>query len=136
MLELVGQLRSMLAPQGVLAFTFFEPRYDRSLSDRSLPAGTDGFKLVEWELAKKPSPEIEGLIERTRQSNWFVLIDDNVYVEPGDEFCHQKRRGRPFESYCSFFTADYIASLFPDARVLPPVAPTGEWQHCCVLQEP
>ncbi|MBA3495180.1 MAG: class I SAM-dependent methyltransferase [Gammaproteobacteria bacterium] len=33
MLELVGSLRSMLAPEGVLAFTFCDPRYDRSLSD-------------------------------------------------------------------------------------------------------
>src|SRR5215211_1064091 len=40
MVESVGALRRMLAPDGVLAFTFFEPRYDRSLSDPALPRGS------------------------------------------------------------------------------------------------
>ena len=33
MLELVGSLRNMLAPEGVLAFTFWDPHSDMSLSD-------------------------------------------------------------------------------------------------------
>src|SRR5215510_929874 len=48
MLELVGQLRDKLAPQGVLAFTFTDPSYDRSLSDPSLPQGTDVRKMLGW----------------------------------------------------------------------------------------
>ena len=40
MLELVGSLRSMLVSEGVLAFTFFDPHYDRSLSDPTLPSGS------------------------------------------------------------------------------------------------
>ena len=40
MVESVGALRRMLAPDGVLAFTFFDPQYDRSLSDPALPRGS------------------------------------------------------------------------------------------------
>jgi hypothetical protein len=40
--------------------------------------------------------------------------------------------GKPLESYCSFFTVDYMASLFPDATIHPPVTP--EWQHCSVVK--
>ena len=40
MIELVAQLRSMLAPHGVLAFTFTDPSFDRSPSDPALPSGT------------------------------------------------------------------------------------------------
>ena len=132
MIELVGQLRRMLTPQGVFAFTFTDPRYDRSLSDPSLPSGTDVRKMLQWQQAEKPSLEIEGMVERAFQSNWCLLIDDKLHVEPGKEFSHQERQGRAGESYCSYFTADYIASLFPEAKVVPPVSP--EWQHCCVLK--
>ena len=47
MLELVSQLRGMLAPDGVLAFTFCDACYDRSLSDPTLPAGSDVRKNLE-----------------------------------------------------------------------------------------
>ena len=40
MVELVYDLRSMLTPQGVLAFTFMDPSYDRSLNDPSLRPDT------------------------------------------------------------------------------------------------
>ncbi|MGH8487894.1 MAG: class I SAM-dependent methyltransferase [Gammaproteobacteria bacterium] len=132
MLELVGSLRSMLAPEGVLAFTFCDPRYDRSLSDIRLPAGSDVRKNLEREKVKNSSRDIDNKVERARQSNWCVLIDEELYVEPGDELGHQNRVGKPNESYCSYFTVEFMRSLFPDATVLPPVSP--EWQHCCVLR--
>ena len=44
MVESVGALRQMLAPDGVLAFTFFEPRFDRSLSDPRLPRGSSALR--------------------------------------------------------------------------------------------
>ena len=132
MLELVEQLRGMLSPEGVFAFTFTDPSYDRSLSNPALPSGTDVRKMLEWRKAENPALEIEGMVETARQSRWCLLIDDQLYVEPGDELCQQKRQGKPWESYGSFFTVDYMMSLFPDAKVLPPVSP--EWQHCCVLK--
>jgi len=123
MVELVGSLRSMLAPGGVLAFTFDDPRYDRSLSDPDRPPGSP----VLWNL------ESQGRQEVADRARWYILINDDLYVEPGDEFNHQTRDGSPLESYCSYFTVEYIISLFPDASVFPPVGP--EWQYCCVLKK-
>jgi SAM-dependent methyltransferase len=131
MLELVEQLRRLLVPGGRIAFTFTDPRYDRSLSDPKLPSGTDVRKILGWRQAENPSLEIESLVETARQSNWCLVIDDKLYVEPGNKLSNQEHQGKPWESYCSYFTADYIASLFPGAQVCPPVSP--EWQHCCVL---
>jgi SAM-dependent methyltransferase len=132
MMELVGSLRRMLAPRGVLAFTFCDQRYDRSLSDPQLPGGSDVRKNLERERVNNTARDIDEKVDRARQANWCIVIDEEVYVDPGDEFCHQNRVGRPNESYCSYYTADFMASLFPDATVYPPVSP--EWQHCCVLR--
>jgi hypothetical protein len=112
----------MLAPDGVLAFTFFDPNYDRSLSDPALPTGSTARRNL------GPC----GSDEAVARARWFILVDDRLYLEPGDELCHQTRLGKPLESYISFFTADYIASLFPEAEVLAPASP--EWQHCCILR--
>jgi hypothetical protein len=133
MIELVGQLRSLLSPQGVMAFTFTDPGYDRSLSNPMLPSGTDVRKMLEWRRAENPSLEIEETVERAAQSKWCVLIDETLYVEPGDEVCQQGREGRAGEFYCSYFSVSHMASLFPEAVVLPPVDP--EWQHCCVFRK-
>lgn len=119
MLDLVGQLRKMLLPEGVLAFTFSDPSYDRSLNDPTLPSGSGvvrGFV----------SPDI---VANGRHPHWCVEVDDALYIEPGDELCQQELT---VTSYCSYFTTDYMTMLFPDASVHPPVSP--EWQHCCVLR--
>lgn len=123
MVELVGSLRSMLAPEGVLSFTFFEPSYDRSLSDPALPPGSSVLRNL----------GMRGTSEIVKRAQWFVVIDDDLYVEPGDGLCHQTRVGNPLESFCSFFSADFMKSLFPGATVHAPVS--REWQHCCVLRK-
>lgn len=133
MVELVGQLQSMLTPQGVLAFTFTDPSYDRSLSDPRLPSGTDVRKILEWRKAEKPGLEIDDMVEAARHSNWCMVIDDKLHLEPGNELSHQEHSGRAWESHNSYFTVDYMKSIFPDAKVLAPVSP--EWQHCCVLRK-
>ncbi len=132
MLELVEQLRDKLTRRGVLAFTFTDPSYDRSISNPLLPPGTDVRKMLEWHRAENPSLEIEEMVETARQSNWCLLIDGKLYVEPNGDLSNQERQGNRRESYCSYFKADYLASLFPSAKVLPPVSP--EWQHCCILR--
>jgi hypothetical protein len=86
--------------------------------------------MFERQRAESPSLEIEGRIKPARRPNWCVEVDDKLYIEPGNEFCQQERDS---ESYCSYFTADYMASLFADATVLPPVSP--EWQHCCIVRK-
>jgi SAM-dependent methyltransferase len=132
MVELVGQLRRQLLRGGVLAFTFCDPAYDRSLSDPRLPAGSDVRKNLEQQRRKNTARDIDELVERAGRSRWCVVIDEELYVEPGRELCLQERSGRPGESYCSFFTVDYMRSLFPEATLAPPVSP--EWQHCCILR--
>lgn len=122
MLELVGSLRRMLAPEGVLAFTFWDPHSDMSRADPTHPS----VHQVRRHFDSRADDE------RIQRARWWVLINDNLCVEPGDELCHQKRAGEPLESYCAFFTADYMASLFPDATLHAPVSP--EWQYCCILR--
>jgi len=131
MIELVEQLRDKLTPQGALAFTFTDPSYDRSLSAPDLPSGTDVRKMLGWRKAENPSLEIEEMVETARQSRWCILIDEKLYVEPGSELSHQQHQGKPWESYCSYYKVDYMQSIFPNAKVMPPVSP--EWQHCCIL---
>jgi len=133
MLDLVRQLQNVLRSGGVLAFTFCDPRYDRRLSDPALQPGSDVRKNLERQRFKNSSHDIDYIVERARQSNWCVLIDEELHVEPGYEFSRQVGLGRPGESYCTYFTVDHLASLFPEATVHPPVSP--EWQHCCVLRK-
>ena len=131
MVELVYDLRSMLTPHGVLAFTFTDPTYDRSLNDPSLRPDAGVQEMLRQNKDKLPALQVEEMVKRADQSKWCLLIDDRLYVEPGDEFSHQQRQGRPEESYCSYFKPDWIQSLFPDGKVHAPVRP--EWQHGCVL---
>ena len=132
MLDLVNQLRRMLKPHGALAFTFCDPGYDRSLTNPELPSGTEVRKMLEWERAANPSLEIDGMVEAACKSNWCVLIDDQLHLEPSNEICQQEREGKPGEDYCSYFSVDYMGSLFPGATLHAPVSP--EWQHCCILR--
>lgn len=122
MIELVRQLRSQLGAGGLLAFTFYDPSYDQSSSDPTLPPGSMIY------LFANAADDSQGKL----RLGWSVIVDGEFVVEPGKEFCQQKRRGRPGESYTSYFTVRYMASLFPDATIRRPVAP--ETQHCCVLR--
>ena len=122
-LELVASLRTMLADDGVVAFTFWDPHADLSQCDPSYMASEQVRRHFY-------SPNVD---EKVRQARWWILINDKLYVEPGEELSQQMRAGVPLESYCSFFTADYIKSLFPEASIYPPVSP--EWQHCCILRK-
>lgn len=120
MVESVAELRRMLVRGGVLAFTFFEPHYDRSLSDPRLPRGSTAVR------------NLGHLGRMVKGARWFVVIDNKLYPDPGHVLCHQTRNGRPLESFCSFYTADFMRMLFPTATVHPPVC--REWQHCCIIR--
>jgi SAM-dependent methyltransferase len=129
LLELVEQLRRMLEPNGVLAFTFTDPSYDTGLS--IFPSGRYMTSLLVALKDIYPSLDVEDTLERASQSNWSILIDDKLWVEPDDDLCQQNRQGRELESYCAYYRVEYMASLFPEAKILPPV--NEEWQHCGVL---
>jgi len=132
MVSLVEQLRRMLTTQGIFAFTFSDPFYDRSQSDPTLTPGTGVLELFETPQAESLSPEISGMVETVRNSTWCVEIDEELYIEPGKALCQQELGGQLGRSYCSYFTPSYMLSLFPEATVLPPAKP--EWQHCCILR--
>lgn len=133
MTDLVEQLRSMLAPGGVLGFTFCDPCYDWSLSDPERPAGTGVIvEMLEQQQTELVSAKGDGIATTSCRPRWCVAVDDELYFEPKGKLCQQERHGKPNESYCSYFTADYMASLFPTATVLPPVG--LEWQHCVILR--
>jgi SAM-dependent methyltransferase len=124
MTVLVGALRRMLAPRGVLAFTFFDPKYDRSLSDPRLRRGSTVLRNI--------GPR--GQSEMVKRARWFVIIENRLYVEPGTIVSNQTRQAAPLESYTSFFNAEFVQSLFAGAIVKPPVQ--SEWQHCCIVRNP
>jgi hypothetical protein len=48
-----------------------------------------------------------------KRARWFRDIDDTLYVEAGRRVVPSNARGKPHESYCSFFTAEFMKSLFP-----------------------
>ncbi|MBV9494762.1 MAG: class I SAM-dependent methyltransferase [Acidobacteria bacterium] len=127
MLELATSLRALLAPRGVFAFTFTDPTYDKARSHPDL-AGSDVRKSLGWANAK----DLDALVERAMASPYCVAIGDQLFCEPGEEISHQKRVGAPWESYCAYYTADCMRSLFPGCEIHDPVKPA--WQHCCVVR--
>src|SRR5262249_31779528 len=113
MVELVYHLRSMLTPQGVLAFTFMDSSSERDLTEpwvRPIPGveemlrqNKDKLPTLQLEMLRQnkdklPALQLEEMGKRANQSKWCLLIDTTLYVEPGDEFSHQQRQGRPEES--------------------------------------
>jgi hypothetical protein len=130
LIQHVARLRRMLAPSGTLAFTFTDPSYDTGLS--IFPTGRYMNKLLTALACKYPGLDIEDTLERASRAKWSILIDDRLWIEPGDELCQQARRGKALESYCAYYSVDYMATLFPEGEIVPPVG--EEWQHCCIIR--
>lgn len=130
-LELVEQLQARLTPGGVLTFTFCDHNCDKSLSDPALPAGTELRKMLLERQEVEPNLDIERLLAEAASARWCILTDGIFHCEPGASISQLARRGQPFESYEAYYTPEAMQSLFPQARILPPVPP--DWQHCCVL---
>ncbi|HSS51037.1 MAG TPA: class I SAM-dependent methyltransferase [Thermoanaerobaculia bacterium] len=125
MLELVAQLQTRLAPDGVLAFTFCDQSYP------ALPPNKGLRRLLIEHRKIEPNLDVERLLAEAAAARWFIWADGVLHCEPGGSISQLARRGQPFESYDAFYTPEVMQSLFPQARILPPVL--HEWQHCCVL---
>jgi 2-polyprenyl-3-methyl-5-hydroxy-6-metoxy-1,4-benzoquinol methylase len=130
MLELVEQLQTRLTPGGVLAFTFCDHLYERSLSNPALQ-GTDLRKVLLERQEIEPNLDVERLLAEAATARWCIVTDGVLHYEPGPSISQLVRRGQPFECYDAFYTPEAMQSLFPQARIFPPVPP--EVQHCCVL---
>ena len=134
MLELVDQLKERLADGGALAFTFIDPHYF------SWPDRYDGNNL-RWRLEREIFLEKEKgntlvidvgeLCESARGAWWFVLVNgEDLYRETEDTKTYEPERQR---TYHTFYSVDYMKSLFPEATILPPA--NDEMQHCCVIRK-
>ncbi len=132
MLDLVSQLEEKLSENGALAFTFIDPHYS------SWPGRYHGNNLV-WRLEREIYLErekgntldidVQSLAERAKGAEWFVLVNgEDLYLETEEIKQYEPHEQR---TYHTFYSVDYVKSLFPRATILPPV--NDEMQHCCVI---
>lgn len=143
MMELVAQLENRLAVNGVLAFTFIDPHFNPAMPDGKLYRGYYNGSNLRQRLEKlkrhAPAIDVQSLLASARDATWCVLVnDDDLYIESENVKHYEESQKR---SFCTFYTADYMKTIFPAATVLPPqhsaYPPTAEavLQHCCVIRK-
>lgn len=134
MLELIKQLEGTLAPGGALAFTFIDPHY-HSWPDL-YPANNLVWRLqreifLEGNKGDTLEIDIPAMNERAKGASWFVLVNgEDLYLETEEIPDYEPEQQR---TYHTFYTADYMRSLYPSATILPPA--NDEMQHCCVIRK-
>lgn len=112
--DLVGQLRARLKPDGVLAFTFEDPRV--TLAAR-----------LEVYSAKNAAD----LLQRASRAEWCALVDGSeLYVDDDGEWADDAERCMTYDTY---YKAERMQREFPEAVIHEPV--NGEVQHCCVMRK-
>jgi SAM-dependent methyltransferase len=132
MLQLVEQLEGLLADNGALAFTFIDPHYF------SWPGQYNGDNF-RWRLDRECHLERErggnlildypSLTERVRGASWCILVNaDDLYIETEEIKAYEPDQQKTCHV---FYTEEYMKTLFPQAKILPPV--NNEMQHCCVI---
>jgi hypothetical protein len=134
MFDLVEQLRSCLSDGGALAFTFIDPHYC------SWPGQYDGNNLrwrlereifLEKEKGNTLDIDVDDLMQRAHGAPWFVLVNgEDLYLESEATKTYDPEQQR---TYHTFYSVDYMQSLFPEATILPPA--NDEMQHCCVIRK-
>ena len=133
MLDLVEQLSDRLIEGGAFAFTFIDPHYF------SWPGRYEGNNLrwrlereifLEKEKGNTLEIDVDDLCQRARGAPWFVLVNgEDLYLETDKTRVYEPERQR---TYHTFYSVEYMKSLFPRATILPPV--NDEMQHCCVIR--
>jgi hypothetical protein len=85
------------------------------------------------------SKNIQRLLDDAKTAEWCTLVnDDDLYVET-EKVKHYDENEK--KSFCTFYTAAYVKTLFPNAEILAPphnAYPSNEesvLQHCCVLRK-
>lgn len=132
MLNYVAQLKTLLKPGGVLAFTYSDGFFDPTKApnwdvDAALPnlfEGSNFEKLFNFCGVKN----IEAAMERAKGSRWSTLVNDDFRVEPPDT---ADRIETENAHYLQFYDSSYIQSLFPEGKIMQPIAP--ELQHCVII---
>jgi 2-polyprenyl-3-methyl-5-hydroxy-6-metoxy-1,4-benzoquinol methylase len=129
MIDLVAQLRERLTDRGMLAFTFFDPRWNAFNGD-AFPGSNLNWRLQVNKVAN-PAMDVDSLLEKSRGAKWVTLVDDELFVE--DEGEYEPGSGSPDQkAYIVFCDPEYMRTIFPDSEILPPAAP--ERHHCCILR--
>jgi hypothetical protein len=143
MLELVAQLDHRLTVNGVLAFTFIDPHFNPARANGKVhPGYYDGSNLrqrLESQKDNEPNIDAQLLMEKARYAAWCTLVnDDDLYIETDKLIQYEKDEKR---SFCTFYTAEYMKGIFPDAAVLAPTHSAYDsteeavLQHCCVIRK-
>lgn len=142
MIELVKELRRLVAENGRLAFTFIDPHYvlpaDYSpLLRHHHPPTNLGLRLERTRQAK-PNLPVQQLLSKAAAADWCALIDNrDLYVDQDDPGIGKTGIASSYRTFC---TARYMSRIFPEATIL--ACPEGfdeqglERQHCCVLKAP
>jgi 2-polyprenyl-3-methyl-5-hydroxy-6-metoxy-1,4-benzoquinol methylase len=115
MTDLVGQLETLLAPGGALAFTFIDPHWRRNL---------------QWRLERSGAPDVESLVAEGNKADWCSLINGvELYVNSNGPW---NLSPETCATYNVFYSEHFLRRQFPSAAVCPPV--NGEMQHCAILR--
>jgi 2-polyprenyl-3-methyl-5-hydroxy-6-metoxy-1,4-benzoquinol methylase len=127
MLDLVNQLKPLLAPGGRLVFSFLDPNYvPPGITDRNLIA------FLRKRIRNSNSLAVEALARIAGGAAWCTLVDQSLFVET-EGYCNG--RNGVAHGYLAFYTAEYMRTLFPYGLVQPPVRETPLLiQHCCILK--
>ncbi len=134
MFDLVDQLRNRLSAGGALAFTFIDPHF-RSWSPHRYNGNNLRWRLereifLEKEKGNTLDIDVDGLVQRASGAPWFVLVNgEDLYLESEATRIYEPEQQR---TYHTFYSVEYMQSLFPEATILPPV--NDEMQHCCVIR--
>ena len=136
--EIVARLRSFLAEDGVLAFSFIDP-YFTPPDGWALADEWPGLDNLSWRLAasrehREPEMDVAGLAARaaTARLTWATLVNhEHLVVDSGEGWCEE---GNERTQYLVFCTEEYMRSIYPDAEIRPPARP--ERHSCVVLRQP
>ncbi|HYC90750.1 MAG TPA: class I SAM-dependent methyltransferase [Thermoanaerobaculia bacterium] len=140
MLDLLAQLRRLLAPGGVIAFTFIDPAYRHARNAEETALGYFDGTNLQWRLEKtrrlNPDADIESMARRAATASWITLVDDATLFTEDDDPDHESSADK--RSYLTLCRPERMLSILPDAHVVaPPRAaypPPISWemQHCVV----
>jgi hypothetical protein len=138
-LEYADQLLGFLAEDGKAAFSFIDPWWKPPQGRADEFADAGGHWSTEcnlrWRLERhseyKPGMDVAGVMAQAERSTltWATLVNhDQLHVDPDDDGVAADSRGPNYDTFC---TTEYMRQLFPNARIVDPVAPVR--MHCLIL---
>jgi hypothetical protein len=135
MIEIVGQLRSLLSDRGVLAFTFLAPRWSKT---------RNGTSNLLWRLKANKGThqgmDLESMLEKAKGADWLTLVNGELLVnsewENMSHFlseANENSDSRHLHSHIVLYEPEYMKEMFPESEIMSPASP--ERQHCCAIRK-